>query len=121
MHCRKAQSTAEYAILIAVVIGAVIAMQTYVKRGLQSRTHDGMVATYETMTGDSNWNTISGVTATKVTAGQYEPTEVTSKSTQETLEDKDTVTMDETGKGSRETLSRTQQAIGDYQTYDYTE
>ncbi len=32
---RKAQNTAEYAILIALVIGAVIAMQTYIKRGWQ--------------------------------------------------------------------------------------
>ncbi len=43
---RKAQSTAEYAILIALVVGVVIAMQTYVKRGVQARVHDevgGMV------------------------------------------------------------------------------
>jgi hypothetical protein len=32
---RKGQSTAEYAILIALVIGAAVAMQTYVKRSLQ--------------------------------------------------------------------------------------
>lgn len=34
---RKGQNTAEYAILIAVVIGAIIAMQLYVKRGLQGK------------------------------------------------------------------------------------
>lgn len=32
---KKGQNTAEYAIVIALVIGAAIAMQTYVKRGLQ--------------------------------------------------------------------------------------
>jgi uncharacterized protein (UPF0333 family) len=32
---RKAQSTAEYAIVIGIVIAAALAMQTYVKRGLQ--------------------------------------------------------------------------------------
>jgi hypothetical protein len=32
---RGGQSTAEYAILIALVIGAAVAMQTYVKRSLQ--------------------------------------------------------------------------------------
>lgn len=32
---KKAQNTAEYAILIALVIGAAIAMQTYVKRSWQ--------------------------------------------------------------------------------------
>jgi Flp pilus assembly pilin Flp len=35
---RKAQNTAEYAILIALVVGAIIAMQSYVQRGLQART-----------------------------------------------------------------------------------
>jgi len=37
---RKGQNTAEYAILIALVIGAALAMQTYVKRGIQGRVHD---------------------------------------------------------------------------------
>lgn len=32
---RKGQTTAEYAVLIGLVIAAVIAMQVYVKRGLQ--------------------------------------------------------------------------------------
>lgn len=36
----KGQNTAEYAIVIALIIGAVIAMQTYVKRGLQGRMKD---------------------------------------------------------------------------------
>jgi len=34
---KRAQTTAEYAILIAIVIGAVVAMQIYVRRGLQGR------------------------------------------------------------------------------------
>ena len=37
---RKGQNTAEYAILIAVVIGAIVAMQIYVKRGLQGKVKD---------------------------------------------------------------------------------
>ena len=36
----KGQSTAEYAILIALVVAAVIAMQTYAKRALQARMRD---------------------------------------------------------------------------------
>lgn len=38
-HSRKSkgQSTAEYAVVIAIVLGAVIGMQTFVKRGLQAR------------------------------------------------------------------------------------
>ena len=35
---KKAQNTAEYAILIALVVAAAIAMQTYVQRALQART-----------------------------------------------------------------------------------
>ncbi len=36
----RGQNTAEYAIVIALIIGAVIAMQIYVKRGLQGRMKD---------------------------------------------------------------------------------
>lgn len=39
----KGQSTAEYAILIALVVAAVIAMQTYAKRALQAKTRDAVV------------------------------------------------------------------------------
>lgn len=34
---KKGQSTLEYAVIIAVVVAALVAMQTYVKRGLQGR------------------------------------------------------------------------------------
>jgi Flp pilus assembly pilin Flp len=37
---RKAQNTAEYALLIALVVAGVIAMQTYAQRALQARIHD---------------------------------------------------------------------------------
>jgi len=37
----KGQSTVEYAIILGVVVTGLIAMQTYVKRGLQARYHDG--------------------------------------------------------------------------------
>lgn len=39
---RKGQNVAEYAILIALVVGAAVAMQTYVKRGLQGRVADAV-------------------------------------------------------------------------------
>lgn len=38
---RKAQNTVEYAIMIALVIGAFSAMQIYVKRGLQAKLKAG--------------------------------------------------------------------------------
>ncbi len=34
---RRGQSTLEYAILIAVIVGGLLAMQVYVKRGMQGR------------------------------------------------------------------------------------
>ena len=40
---RKGQNTAEYAILIALVVGGVIAMQTYAQRALQGRLRDASV------------------------------------------------------------------------------
>ncbi|MFA5096994.1 MAG: hypothetical protein WC478_06605, partial [Candidatus Omnitrophota bacterium] len=57
---RKGQSTAEYAIVIGLVIAAIVAMQVYVKRGLQGKVKDAV--DYKD-TGD----TITGTTA------QYEP------------------------------------------------
>jgi len=40
---KKAQNTAEYAILIALVVGGIIAMQTYVQRAMQGRFRDASV------------------------------------------------------------------------------
>ena len=40
LHNRKAQNTAEYALLIALVVAGIIAMQTYAQRGLQARVRD---------------------------------------------------------------------------------
>ena len=37
---KKAQNTAEYALLIALVVAGVIAMQTYAQRSLQARMRD---------------------------------------------------------------------------------
>ena len=42
---KKAQNTAEYAILISLVVAAIIAMQVYVQRGMQGRIRDA-VGTY---------------------------------------------------------------------------
>jgi len=37
---RKGQNTAEYALLISLVVAAIIAMQTYAQRALQARIRD---------------------------------------------------------------------------------
>ena len=41
LYTRKGQSTGEYALIFAIVLGAIVAMQTYVKRGLQARVKEG--------------------------------------------------------------------------------
>jgi hypothetical protein len=56
---RKGQSTAEYAIVIGLVIAAAVAMQVYVKRSLQAKVKDAV---------DYN-----DATATMLTTSQYEP------------------------------------------------
>jgi hypothetical protein len=42
MKCqnRKAQSTLEYAIIVSVVVGALLAMQVYMKRGIQGKMRE---------------------------------------------------------------------------------
>ena len=40
---KKAQNTAEYAILIALVVAAIIAMQTYAQRALQGKIRDASI------------------------------------------------------------------------------
>jgi len=62
---RKAQNTAEYALLIALVVAGVIAMQTYAQRALQARVQ-----------GASQY--LEGQTTTIGTATQYEPYYLTS-------------------------------------------
>lgn len=40
---KKAQQTAEYALLISLVVAAIIAMQTYAQRTIQARVRDASV------------------------------------------------------------------------------
>jgi len=56
---RKGQSTAEYAIVIGLVIAAAVGMQIYVKRSLQAKVKDAV---------DYN-----DPAATMLTTSQYEP------------------------------------------------
>lgn len=39
---KRAQSTAEYVIILGLVVGAVVAMQSYIKRGMQGRIRDAV-------------------------------------------------------------------------------
>ena len=42
MRFRRGQTTLEYAMLIVIVIGAMVAMQMYIKRAIQGRWKDTM-------------------------------------------------------------------------------
>lgn len=71
---KKGQNTAEYAIVITLVIGVAIAMQTYVKRGIQARVKDEVVD-LATQTSDLG------------TTQQYEPNYLDSEMTITTAKD----------------------------------
>jgi len=84
---KKAQNTAEYALLIALVVAGVIAMQTYAQRALQARVHDA--STYMASSGGQ------GILGTNT---QYEPYYLTSDYNS-TRNSRDTKFMDNTQLG----------------------
>jgi len=118
---KKGQNTAEYAILIGLVIAGAFAMQTYVKRGVQGRVHDASDRYYDKMTADANWNQLNSVNADLLSKKQYEPKELKSLATQETVSGSyETTQMDTGGTGYREYKEVTKpQKADDYQKYEY--
>lgn len=83
---KRAQSTAEYAIVIALVIGAAVAMQTYVKRSMQ---------------GSIKFAVDKLNKSTDSAKGQYEPYYSASHYGVSTSGYKDTVKTEEGGKVTR--------------------
>lgn len=65
LNSRKGQNTAEYAILIGVIVAAAIAMQIYIRRGMQARIKDAV--DYTKTADDGNG------TGDIFTQNQYEP------------------------------------------------
>jgi hypothetical protein len=65
IQIKKTQSTAEYAILFAIVIGAAMGVQHYVKRALQARIYDA-ANDFINQTGGQTlqWDPISGAKTT---------------------------------------------------------
>ena len=80
---RKGQSTAEYAIVIGLVIAAAVAMQIYVKRSLQAKVKDAV---------DYN-----DPAATMLSTSQYEPYYLSSSAT--STRDESTTATTATGGG----------------------
>lgn len=70
---KKAQNTAEYAILISLVVAGIVAMQTYAQRALQARVKDasGLMTSIKGDTASSSaW---SGAGGSMNQTKQYEP------------------------------------------------
>jgi hypothetical protein len=74
------QSTAEYAIVIGLVIAAAVAMQVYVKRGIQAKVKDAV--DYKT----------ADMTAAGITGTPFEPTYSSSNMTSSRTSSVDTET-----------------------------
>ena len=104
MKNKKAQNTAEYAILISLVVAGIIAMQTYAQRALQARVREaGIYLKDET--------TMLGNTV------QYEPYYLTTDYTV-TRNEQDIQRLDDTRTRQETDTTRTR-AIGGYQESDY--
>lgn len=130
LHKRKAQSTAEYAIIIAIVVGAAVAMQVYVKRGLQGR----IAASTDRFTdalqdpvsyGSSAWKELYAGTEKTPNDIQekYEPTDLQALSTRKAdSSTTEAIAKGEDGKVSRvidETTQANQEKTHDYRQYNY--
>ena len=114
---RKAQQTAEYAIVLGLVVGAVVAMQVYVKRGLQGRIKQfSAVLPNETEIHgleDQGYGEIDFDT-------QYEPYYLASNFTVErTSGGSGLITPDGDTHTFRNATSETERAVGGYQEYEY--
>ena len=110
----KGQSTAEYAILIGLIIAAIVAIQPYVKRTLQGKYKQKADAYVDRLPGQ-----LAGLgegTQPTAAARQFEFNEMTSQSTQN-LNNTDTATMAEGGATTQTSNSRTSQES--VRGYDY--
>ena len=81
---RKGQSTVEYGVLLGVIVGAIIAMQTYLKRSLQAKQKDAsdLLTSVEgnIQVGSKNVGTLG-------TTAQYEPYYLVRHQQRELIED----------------------------------
>ncbi len=88
LKSKKGQSTLEYAIIIAVVAAALLAMQVYIKRGIQGKLRSSTdeigeqyspgltTGSYTTTTGTTSTEsrTAEGKTTTEITRGDQSVT-----------------------------------------------
>lgn len=83
---KRGQSTLEYAVIIAVIVGALIAMQVYIKRGVQGRLRQAADDIGEQFSaGYTSTNMYTNVTVNsteRITPGNNSTTRTDTKQTQ---------------------------------------
>lgn len=99
---KKGQNTAEYAIVISLVVAALIAMRQYVVRGLQGKVQ---VA-------------VDNFSAAGIASGQFEPGYLTSS--YEVSRGSAINEQYEKGSAGKAGIEATKRATGGYQQYNYT-
>jgi len=112
MFNKKGQNIAEYAILIALVIAAAVAMQVYVKRGIQGRVADATDYAVPV-------EVVQGEPVLNFDTKQYEPYYLDQSSTvvsDRSLQEQSAARGDISRTGVVETTGR---AAGSYEASDY--
>lgn len=77
---KKGQNTLEYTIVIAVIVAALIAMQTYIKRGIQGKmkaSTDDIGEQYSPQNTNGSTTTSLNATSTETITGGAQPTTAT--------------------------------------------
>ncbi len=93
---RRAQSTLEYALVIAVVVGALVAMQVYVKRGVQGRLKSAADDIGEQYSPGNTTGTVTVSTITSTTESlDSGVTSTESSTTQSMISDDETAAYDQ--------------------------
>ncbi len=117
LNRKRAQTTAEYAVLLGLVIAAVIGMQTYVKRGWQARVKVETDQMSDDFFKNPNWSDVSEVAATE--SVHYEPTNLDRDTHEITKADTETAKILTGGKTEKSFERTTTQQAGDKQQYNY--
>jgi len=66
---RVAQNLTEYAIILAIIVAALLAIQLYLKRGLQGRIHDmaSQISPYQYVPGEGSSNSDYNTSSSQIT------------------------------------------------------
>lgn len=122
---KKGQSTAEYAILIGLIIAAAIGMQTYVKRGMQAKLRNQVATTLDIVMNAKN-NTVltesnftQPLTKFKDSDVQFEIGNITAQNTRQVVSSSSDENMTEGGALTRNESETTRQGATDKRTYEY--